>query len=179
MLSCLDCIVLGIPADVSVKVSEDAVKPEISEIKVVSTELVAGKEIEFSYTAKDNVTAEDKLVKVEKVYLNYNKEGQEEVACNGGKFTPTKAGRYTIVVTVTDEAGNTETRTRSLTVEESGTPSDPGSGNSGTGSNSGSSSGSGKKSSCTGSIDMGYVLFPIALALLSLVIIKKRKTGDR
>ena len=175
----VDCIVLGIPADVSVKVSEDAVKPEISEIKVVSTELVAGKEIEFSYTAKDNVTAEDKLVKVEKVYLNYNKDGQEEVACNSGKFTPTKAGRYTIVVTVTDEAGNTETGTRSLTVEESGTPSDPGSGNSGTGSNSGSSSGSGKKGSCIGSIDMGYVLFPIALALLSLVIIKKRKTGDR
>ena len=175
----VDCIVLGIPADVSVKVSEDAVKPEISEIKVVSTELVAGKEIEFSYTAKDNVTAEDKLVKVEKVYLNYNKEGQEEVACNSGKFTPAKAGRYTIVVTVTDEAGNTETGTRSLTVEESGTPVNPDSGNSGTGSNSGSSSSSGKKGSCIGSIDMGYVLFPIALALLSLVIIKKRKTGDR
>lgn len=175
----VDCIVLGIPADVSVKVSEDAVKPEISEIKVVSTELVAGKEIEFSYTAKDNVTAEDKLVKVEKVYLNYNKDGQEEVACKSGKFTPTKAGRYTIVVTVTDEAGNTETRTRSLTVEESGTPVNPDSGNSGTGSNSGSSSSSGKKGSCIGSIDMGYVLFPIALALLSLVIIKKRKTGDR
>ena len=175
----VDCIVLGIPADVSVKVSEDAVKPEISEIKVVSTELVTGKEIEFSYTAKDNVTAEDKLVKVEKVYLNYNKDGQEEVACKSGKFTPTKAGRYTIVVTVTDEAGNTETGTRSLTVEESGTPSDPDSGNSGTGSNSGSSSGSGKKGSCIGSIDMGYVLSPIALALLSLVIIKKRKTGDR
>ena len=175
----VDCIVLGIPADVSVKVSEDAVKPEISEIKVVSTELVTGKEIEFSYTAKDNVTAEDKLVKVEKVYLNYNKEGQEEVACNSGKFTPAKAGRYTIVVTVTDEAGNTETGTRSLTVEESGTPVNPDSGNSGTGSNSGSSSSSGKKGSCIGSIDMGYVLFPIALALLSLVIIKKRKTGDR
>ncbi len=175
----VDCIVLGIPADVSVKVSEDAVKPEISEIKVVSTELVAGKEIEFSYTAKDNVTAEDKLVKVEKVYLNYNKEGQEEVAYNSGKFTPAKAGRYTIVVTVTDEAGNTETGTRSLTVEESGTPVNPDSGNSGTGSNSGSSSSSGKKGSCIGSIDMGYVLFPIALALLSLVIIKKRKTGDR
>ena len=124
----VDCLVINLPTDVTLT-EADGVAPEISDIEIKSTDLTLGKEIEFSYDVKDNASAADKITVVEKVYLNYNRDTEEEVSCTNGKFTPTKAGRYTIVVTATDEASNVSTKTRALTVEDESdapvTPDDP------------------------------------------------------
>ena len=112
----VDCLVIALPADVTISTS-DGLAPEISDIEVKSADLTAGKEIEFTYTVSDNKTATENITIETKVYLNYNRDSQEEIACANNQFTPAKEGRYTIVITATDEAGNVATQTRSLSID--------------------------------------------------------------
>ena len=121
----VDCLAIALPADVTISMS-DGLAPEISDIEVKSTDLTAGKEIEFTYTVSDNKTATENITVETKVYLNYNRDSQEEIACVNNKFTPTKEGRYTIVITATDEAGNVTKQTRALSISAAETPVTPG-----------------------------------------------------
>ncbi len=98
--------------------------PKIGDIEF-NTKLEAGSEIEFDVTVSDNVTAADKINVTTKVYYNYGKADQEEIPTNGLKFTPDKAGRYTVIITATDAKGNSISKTRSFTVYEEGTYYEP------------------------------------------------------
>ena len=113
----VDCIDVNVSDSVTLKLAEDSTEPVISSITITSDKCVVGKPVEYEYSATDNVTPNDKLVITEKVYLNYKRTDEEEVKGSAGQFTPTKAGRYTIVITATDEAGNKQTATRAVNVE--------------------------------------------------------------
>lgn len=125
-----DYIIVGVSDDTEVTIPEvvDVVKPAVT-LSVEEKEYKPGEEISFTVSVTDNISPVDKIKVETKVYLNYNRDSQEEIAVSGGKFTPTEIGRYTIVVTATDEAGNVSTKTRALTVEDDGsapvTPDDP------------------------------------------------------
>ncbi len=122
-----DYIVVGVDAETQVTIPEvvDIVKPVV-EISVTSETLETEQEIAFDVIVSDNLSATDKIVVETRVYLNYNRESQEEIACVNNTFTPTTEGRYTIVVTATDEAGNVTTQTRALSISAAETPVIPG-----------------------------------------------------
>ena len=75
--------------------------------------------MQVGYVATDNETAEDKLTVNVAMYYNYKKSGSRALqADDQGNYMPTKPGTYTIVVTVTDESGNTARRMRVFTVTQ-------------------------------------------------------------
>ena len=102
----------------------DFIPPKVGDIEF-NTKLEAGSEIEFDVSISDNVTVADKINVTTQVYYNYGKADQEEIPTNGLKFTPDKAGRYTVIITATDAKGNSTTKTRSFTVYEEGTYYEP------------------------------------------------------
>ena len=123
----LDYITIGVPADVAVNMEVlDNAPPAIGTITVEPAEPQTGSEVAFSFTVSDNVTPVDKLTVEVKVYLNYGKPAQSEIACVNYKFTPAEAGKYTIVVSAADAAGQTAQKVRAITVTAAADdPSDP------------------------------------------------------
>lgn len=104
----------------NVKLDFDNAAPVVSDIALDKT--TVGEESTIAYTVSDNVTAVDDITVSVKVYFDYQGENQEEVTVTNGKFTPAKDGWYTVVITATDELGNTATATQKFAC---GTPDDP------------------------------------------------------
>ena len=121
----VDCIEL-IPGKNTGAAASDVVAPTISDIEIDHSNLEAGKDVNFDFSVKDNVTAKDDIAVDVKVYLDYGKDSQTEIECADGSFLPTVPGRYTIVITATDKKGNTSTKTRGVTIyEDDGIDSKP------------------------------------------------------
>ncbi len=121
----VDCIEL-IPGKNLGAAASDVVAPTISDIEIDHSNLEAGKDVNFDFSVKDNVTAKDDIAVDVKVYLDYGKDSQTEIECADGSFLPTVPGRYTIVITATDKKGNTSTKTRGVTIyEDDGIDSKP------------------------------------------------------
>lgn len=115
-----DYFVLDIPSDVTAEYIEaDTTKPQIGVISVSPYKPFCGETVQVGYVATDNETAEDKLTVNVAMYYNYKKSGSRALqADDQGNYMPTKPGTYTIVVTVTDESGNTARRMRVFTVTQ-------------------------------------------------------------
>ena len=88
--------------------SDDTVKPNIT-ITTPSTASV-GEDVLITYTANDNKTAANKLT----IVVEVKKDGNV-ITISNNKFTA-EAGTYTITITATDEAGNTQTASSTVTV---------------------------------------------------------------
>lgn len=121
-----DYIMLAGFGDVAVSpVLPDKQPPEISDLKVEGEGV--GKEYTVSYTAIDNETLPENFLTVVKVYYDYNGDGKEELTVTDGKFTPTKNGKYTVIVRVMDEAGYMAEQSITVQIGEEVTE-DPGDG---------------------------------------------------
>ncbi len=118
-----DYITVGITPDTTYTIPEvvDVIKPT-AKLEVVSAELSVGKEVEFSVTVSDNVSKPENITVETKVYLNYNRDSEQEIACANNKFLPAEEGRYTIVVKATDEAGNSVEETRAISISSDEVP---------------------------------------------------------
>ncbi len=103
-----------------VKVGFDNAAPVVTDIALDKT--TVGEESTITYTVSDNVTALENLTVSVKVYYDYQGKNQEEVTVTNGKFTSAKDGWYTVVVTATDETGNTSIVTNRFAC---GSPDDP------------------------------------------------------
>ncbi len=107
-----DYVMLSGYGDVTVTpIIEDNNPPVISQIAF--DKLSVGKESKISFTVVDNVSAVEKITTTVKVFYDYEGENQEEITLVDGKFTPSKDGVYTVLVTATDEAGNKAEKTYS------------------------------------------------------------------
>lgn len=115
-----DYFVVDIPSDVDAEYTEiDTTAPMVDIVQVAPYKPYAGETVRLGLTATDNETATDKLTVAVKVYYNYKKSGSKMCQLNDeNSFVPTKAGKYTVIVTVTDEAGNATTRTRIFNVAQ-------------------------------------------------------------
>ncbi len=91
---------------------KDTTKPTLN--ITTSTTATAGDEIEVTYVANDNKTAQNNLVVSIVV-----KKGNVDVALTNNKFVA-EEGTYTITITVTDEASNSETKTITINVAKGG-----------------------------------------------------------
>ncbi|MBQ2711083.1 MAG: hypothetical protein IJF66_03960 [Clostridia bacterium] len=92
--------------DIQMPINDDTA-PEIS--ATVPETGVLGTEIALSATATDNYGGDVEIAY--EVLL-----GTEVITLTEGKFTPAKAGTYSVKVTATDAAGNVATQTLSITV---------------------------------------------------------------
>lgn len=158
----LDYIFLEVKPDVKVTMPRtDNAEPTISAITATPDAPKAGDTVAFSFDVTDNATAADKIAVTVKVYLNYGKPTQSEIACADNKFTAAEAGKYTIVVTARDEAGLTAQKLRAVTVAAAETPApdDPSSGDPGDGQ---------EKGGCGSYVGGGLVSVAV-LALAALV----------
>ncbi len=117
-----DYITVGVTSDTTVTLPEvvDIVKPSV-DIEVTTENLEVGKDVEFTLTVSDNVSKLENITVETKVYLNYGRDSEQEIACANNKFLPAEEGRYTIVVKATDEAGNLTEKTRAVSIG-AGTP---------------------------------------------------------
>lgn len=115
-----DYFVVNVPADVTAEYSEvDTEQPLVDVVTISPYNPYAGESIKISFSATDNQTAESDLTVSTKVYFNYKKAGSRVYKLDENDcFVPTKVGKYTVIVTVTDEAGNTATRTRVFDVKQ-------------------------------------------------------------
>lgn len=86
----------------------DTTKPTVT----ITTETTAsvGEDVLITYTANDDKTAANKLT----ITIEVKKDG-EVITVSNNKFTA-EEGTYTISVTATDEAGNSQTATSTVTV---------------------------------------------------------------
>lgn len=94
----------------------DTQKPTIN-LGSIATTIELGKYLTVSYTVHDNVSATDKI-KVEIKVINENAADVTVATYNSSnkRFTPQSSGIYTIRISATDEAGNVQTATHTVTV---------------------------------------------------------------
>lgn len=134
----------------------DTNAPIIGDITVSEVKLNSA--VNFSFTVTDNKTATEELTVSTKVYFDYGKEGQTEIAVDNKSFVPDKEGVYTIVINAADKDGNASEKKRAIIVEkESDSDSDSGS--------DGDSDSTDRK---TGDTDIGQQLPPSAIAAIIL-----------
>ncbi|MBP5466011.1 MAG: hypothetical protein J6Y43_00400 [Clostridia bacterium] len=74
----------------------------------------------FGATAKDTYSGTLDVIK--NVYYNYNSASEEKISISGDKFTPTKAGNYTVEYLATDWCGNIGKETYVVEVASSSRP---------------------------------------------------------
>lgn len=84
----------------------DSEAPKVSVIKVVSTVLMTGKEIEFTFDYSDDFCEKEELKVSVKVFYRPTAGSPQTVPCTDNKFIPDYKGQYQISVTVSDKAGH-------------------------------------------------------------------------
>lgn len=115
-----DYFVVDVPSDVTAEYTEvDTEQPVVDVVAISPYNPFAGEAVKINVSATDNETTSDKLIVSAKVYFNYKKAGSRTFKLDDNdSFVPTKVGKYTVIVTVTDEAGNSATRTRVFNVAQ-------------------------------------------------------------
>lgn len=176
----IDYIFIEVAPEVNITMEiKDNAAPIISAISVDPSDPKAGGEVTFSFTVSDNVSAVDKITVDTKVYLNYGRAEQREIDCANNKFTPAEAGKYTVVVNATDEAGKTSQKLRAITVTSAQPSEDEPSGDNPSGDNPNGDAPAAEEGGC-GSLAFGVpVIIIFALTaltvLLARVIAKKKR----
>ena len=108
---CVMLILVSACEDEPVKV-EDETKPTVS--LEVSSEALTGNEVSISYDVSDDTTSKENL----KVELKVMVDGRE-ITVSDNKFIPDTVGEYTVMIKVTDEAGNFTQTSKTITVKNS------------------------------------------------------------
>jgi hypothetical protein len=91
---------------------KDETKPTVS--LDVSGEALTGNEVSISYEVSDDTTSKENL----KVELKVMVDGRE-ITVSDNKFIPDSVGEYTVMIKVTDEAGNFTQTSKTITVKNS------------------------------------------------------------
>ncbi len=125
--------------------SSDTTKPTVT--ITTPSQATIGEVVLITYTATDDKSAANKLT----IVVEVKKDGQV-VEVSNNKFTA-EAGTYTITVTATDEAGNSQTATSNVTV-----------------------SAPAKSNGCGGSVLVS--MFGISLLGATVILVKKRKDEE-
>lgn len=133
-----------------IEIKGDTEKPVI-EVDFTLENVSVGQEITLpAATATDNADGNISVT----VSVTF---GDTEVTVDGGKFTPTEAGIYTVTYTATDASGNTESIVREVLASAA----------------QGGKKGCGCKSTVGGGVDVGAAI--LAIAVCAMFAIRKKR----